>query len=1036
MENRKVLNIKGTVLDNNSLKNFMKKISASYEVKNDSSISTYPINRLNENYLFIEKTYRLLNEHIKKGIDIHSAGEWLLDNFYIIEETVKKIKKEMPIKKYKQLPGISGGTYNGFARVYFLASLIVSFRDSIIDDETLKLAISAYQEQRTLNMEEIWNLWIFLEIAIIENIREVCEKIYTSQIQKYKVEDIIERVIENKKQNNTKKIKNNTKSIKNNTYSFKNEIKYPFIEYMSYKLKRLGRKGIAYLNVLENEVDKLGLSIDDAIKKEHFDIAMQKVLIGNSITSIREISRINFLMLFEKINGVEEILKKDPAKIYSKMDYKTKSKYRNTIKEISKKTKISENYISNKVLELCKNKKDKKEHVGYYLIDDGYNELIKALGFNRKFSHARNKTKINRYINAVFIITAFLVLGFGAWLFQKTSDIIFSIIIMTISVIPISEIWIQILNYILVKTIKPSIIPKMDFSDTIPAEYSTIVVIPTIINSQDKVRRLMHRLEVYYLANKSDNLYFALLGDCTASKNEKESVDEDIIKEGLNLTNYLNNKYVKNEKKIFFFLYRNRIWNTGEKSFLGWERKRGLLCQFNEFLINGKNSFRINTIEGTNLKIKYVITLDADTFLCLDTAKQLIGAMAHILNKPKIENRIVTKGHAIMQPRIGIDLESNRKTTFSKIFSGEGGTDLYANAISDVYQDNFGEGIFTGKGIYDLIVFNKVLKKEIPENTVLSHDLLEGCYLRAGLASDIFLMDGCPAKYNSYMLRFHRWTRGDVQLINWLKNTIITKDGAKALNPLSKLSKYKIFDNLRRISVPVFSLILILIGLFIKKQSIFLLGIICVVFPSVLDLGNYIIFKKNETNVAYRNIIKTISNLTASLIRGFLELAFLPNKVVKTIDAITRSIYRLKISKNNLLEWTTSEDVEKQVLTNIKSYYKEMTGNWLLGVVCIFIGMIYRKIITLTIGTIWIIAPIIACIISKETTNRQKLLKDDSKYLKNIGEKTWEFFKDNINEKNNFLPPDNYQEDRKDKVAHRTSPTNIGLRITSNYFCF
>ena len=1028
MENKKVLNIKGAVLDNNSLRNFMKKTAASYEVKKYSNRGTYPIDRLNENYLFIEKTYSLLNEHIKKGIDIHPAGEWLLDNFYIIEETVKKIKKEMPAKKYKELPGIASGIYTGFARVYLLAALIVSFRDNIVDDETLKLAISAYQEQKPLNMEEIWNLWIFLEISIIENIRGVCEKIYSSQIQKYKVEEIIERVIEKKEQKSFKSIKFNSNNIKN-------EIKYPFIEYMSYKLKKHGRKGIAYLNVLENEVNKLGISIDDAIKKEHFDIAMQKVLIGNSITSIREISRINFLMLFEEINGVEDILKKDPAKIYKQMDYKTKSNYRNTIKEISKKTKISENYIANKVLELSQTNKDEKAHIGYYLMDDGYNELIKKLGFNNRLLRASNKTKVNRYINAVFIITFFLVVSFGAWLFYKTNNIILSIVSSIISIIPISEIWIQVLNYMLVKTVKPSIIPKMDFSNGIPKEYSTIVVIPTIINNSQKVKELMHKLEVYYLANKSENLYFALLGDCTSSKNEKENYDEEVIKEGLRLTKDLNNKYAQNSKNKFFFLYRNRTWNNGEKSFLGWERKRGLLCQLNDFLINKKNTFRINTIAETNLEIKYVITLDADTALCLDTATQLVGAMAHILNRPKIENRVVIKGHGILQPRVGIDLESNRKTIFSKIFSGEGGTDLYANAISDVYQDNFGEGIFTGKGIYDLNVFNKILEKEIPENTVLSHDLLEGSYLRAGLVSDIFLIDGCPAKYNSYMLRLHRWIRGDFQLIGWLNKTIITRDGEKHTNPLSKLSKFKIFDNLRRCQVPVFALILILMGLFLKIKSVYFLGLICVLFPSLLDLGNYIIFKKNEANVAYRNIVKTISNLTASLIRGFMELAFLPNRAVKTLDAAIKSMYRLKISKEHLLEWTTSEETEKKAGTSFISYYKCMTGNWLLGALCIVIGTIFSNITSLIIGIIWIIAPIIACKISKEETNNQTLGKEDKEYLNKIGEKTWKFFKDNINEKNNFLPPDNYQEDRKDKIAPRTSPTNIGLRTTRSYIC-
>ena len=666
MKNRKILSIKGTVLDNNSFISFMEKIAASYEVKSKSNLNTYPIDRLNQNYTLIEKTYNLLNEHIKKGIDVHPAGEWLLDNFYIVDETVKNIKKEMPRNKYKELPGIANGSYEGYARIYLLSALIVSFRDNKIDDETLKIALQSYQKQKSLNMEEIWNLWIFLEIAIIENIRGVCENIYVSQIQKYRVEEIIERVIEKKNVQKFQKLKDKIRN--NNT---KNEIKYPFIEYMSYKLKRLGKKGIAYLNILENEVQKIGITVDEAIKKEHFNIAMQKVLIGNTITSIREISRINFLELFEEINGVEDILKKDPAKVYSKMDYKTKGYYQTVIKEISAKTKISENYIANKLLELSNKNEGKKAHVGYYLIDEGYNELIKALGVSHKFLKVDLKTKVNRYINSFYVVTIMLSILFGIIVFNKTQNIIHGIITFGLALIPISEIWIQILNYILIKMGKTKTIPKMDFSEGIPEEYATMVAIPTIINSKQKVKDLMHKLEVYYLANKTENLYFTLLGDCTASKNKNEDFDEEVIKEGLKLAENLNNKYSKNSIPKFYFAYRNRTWNAGEKCFLGWERKRGLLCQFNEFLINGNNSFRINTLEGTTLKIKYVLTLDADTCLPLDTATSLVGAIAHILNEPEIKKGVVVKGHGIIGPRVGIDLESSRKTTFSKIFAEE-----------------------------------------------------------------------------------------------------------------------------------------------------------------------------------------------------------------------------------------------------------------------------------------------------------------------------------------------------------------------------
>ena len=451
--NNKFLSIKGTVLDNQQLQIYMEKSAMNAEISNESSKSTYPIPRLSDNFKFIEKTHNLLNEHIKKNIEIYPAGEWLLDNFYIIEETVKKITQELTLKKYTNFPGIASGAYKGYSRIYVLASEIVAYTENKINDEVLTLAVLAYQRKKTLSMEEIWNLWLFLEIALIENIRTVCEKIYLSHIQKYKVESIIERLIDRKEKQEFKPVKDEYKS----QMSYK-EIKYPFIEYMSYKLKKYGKQGIAYLNILEEQVEKMGLTISDAIKKEHFDIAIQKVLIGNGITSIREINRINFLNLFEEINGVEELLKQDPANVYDKMDYKTKEYYRNKIKSLSKKTKLSEIYIAKKTLELSnKASKEKQRHIGYYLIDKGINELILTLGGKAKY---RNEKP---YMLYVYVFPFILSCLFGV-IVNSISNLWISIITVILTYIPISEICIQILNYILGKVVKPKLIPKLDFA--------------------------------------------------------------------------------------------------------------------------------------------------------------------------------------------------------------------------------------------------------------------------------------------------------------------------------------------------------------------------------------------------------------------------------------------------------------------------------------------------------------------------------------------------------------------------------------------
>ena len=470
---------------------------------------------------------------------------------------------------------------------------------------------------------------------------------------------------------------------------------------------------------------------------------------GNSILSLKEILRVNFLSLFEEINGVEEVLKKDPANVYLKMEYKTKDEYRNEIKKISEETKISEIYIANKIIEIASKKdEDKKRHIGYYLIDEGKQELYNALGIKQK-KRLKTYSKIKRYVFGIYTITTLVSLLLGFSLYLKYKNIVLFFFSLFVIYIPVSEVVIQVINFILSKIVKPKLIPKLDFSSGVPRECSTFVVIPTIIDSKEKVKELFKKLEVYYLANKSKNIYFALLGDCIKSQNEKEKIDSIVIKTGIEEVKKLNEKYSnkkysnndeENSFPIFHFLYRQRTWNPSEECYLGWERKRGLLCQFNDFLINGNNPFLVNTIsENENIvpKIKYVITLDSDTNLLLESGISLIGTMAHILNKPILNESkdSVIEGHGIIQPRVGINLKSSRKSIFTKIYSGIGGIDSYTNATSDIYQDNFDEGIFTGKGIYDLEVFHKVMSSEIPENKVLSHDLLEGSYLRCRLSN-------------------------------------------------------------------------------------------------------------------------------------------------------------------------------------------------------------------------------------------------------------------------------------------------------------
>jgi len=903
---------------------------------------------------------------------------------------------------------------------------ISAYTEYNINREVIEYCLVSYQKKKLLSMEEIWNIGLFLQITCIENIRNVSENIYNVQMQKYKVENIIERLVDNKPKDKQK--------YRYVNYSNSNlYIKYPFIEYMSYKLKKYGKKTEKYLKVLEEQVEKTGTNISDVIKKQHFEIANQKVLIGNSIKSLKEISRINFIEIFEKINGVEEILRNDPANVYQYMDYKTKELYRSNLKELSKKSKTSENYIANKIIKLSQNNKSNTEkgtHVGYYLISDGREELEKSLGIK----NIRIKNKDRKYIILVTILTVLT----SVWLSKNINSKFLQIILTILTILPVSNIVIGVIQYLSGKLVRPKLIPKIDMTNGIPKENATFVVIPTIINSKEKVHELMRRLEVFYLANKSNNIYFALLGDASSGDKQTENYDKEIIETGKKVIENLNNKYHSEEFPVFHFIYRKRFWNESEGYYLGWERKRGLLCEFNEFLLGNKNpDFHINTLncEKNIPKIKYIITLDSDTNLILNSGLELIGAMSHILNKPVLKNNVVIDGHALIQPRVGIDIDSSRKSLFTKIFVGCGGIDAYINAISDFYQDNFGEGIFTGKGIYDLEMFSKTMSKEIPENKVLSHDLLEGSYLRCGLASDILVLDGYPVKYISNISRVSRWIRGDWQIATWLLPNIKNKNGETKTNYLNRLSKFKIFDNLRRSLIEVSSLILILFCMFLKVAfeinvfSYILVGIAAILIPTILELIDEVIFRREIEK--QKNFLPNITGVKGSILRGVITIGTLPHKAYISINSIIKTLYRLLISKKGFLEWMTAEEAEKQAKNDLKSYYKQMIPNLILGIIIFVYGIFINKWM-LVFSFLWTLMPVFTWYISKEIKEEKEILSEkDNKYILDIARKTWNYFDDYLKEENNFLVTDNYQEDRKPITVDRTSSTNIGLSLVA-----
>lgn len=961
------------------MENYAKKLAINHSVKRGSNKNSFPLKFLKKDFEVIREAYDVLSESVSNNVPISPSGEWILDNFYLIEEQVNAIENDLSLEKYIRLPSV-----NGVARVYSIARKFVYYTDGVVTSEGIETFINAYQTKRVMSNEEIYELPIMLQIALIENIKNVSSRIIVEQLQKFKVESLIERIINNKKTEKFNKYKNI--SLSNEAASY--------IEYLTYLLKKMGKRGKPYLDTLEEEIIKVGTTSAEIISAMHYDMAVRRVSVSNSILSIKNIIRMNWNIVFENISSVEKILREDV--FYEKLDFATKEMYKDAINNFSKKANVSEIYIASQVINVAK---INNEHIGEFLIGEKSKDFLKNIGYKDTLADSLKnifeRKKLFWYLFFIYFPTILC-----SFLISKKYFFIF--------LIPISEIFVMLVNKIVSKFVKPKILPKLEKIDE---NVNTFVIVPTLLNSAQRVENMVKNIETYYLGNKMKGLYFCLLGDASEEDSEYVSHDDIVVKTGLEAIEKLNEKY---NTDIFHFIYRKRVYNKSQEKWLGYERKRGMITEFNNFLINGNNgTFKVNTIKNIP-KIKYVITLDADTELVLDSAKKLIGAMEHPLNRPEIKNGVVVKGYGLIQPKISISIKSWSASLFSRLFAGGAGIDIYSTAESNVYQDLFGEAIFTGKGIYNIEIFNQLLKNEIPENTVLSHDLLEGSYVRAGLATDIELIDGFPSRVNSYMMRLHRWTRGDWQIIGWLKN-----------KKINRLSKYKILDNLRRSLIDISVLLLFFCGYF-------WLPILVIFSPFILDVID-VILKNEKIKRKYKSYFPTIDGIKGSFYRSLVNLILLAYRAYICLKAICVTIYRLCISKKHLLEWLTAADAEKVLGKDLKSYLNEMIASPIIGILLVLSTLLYNPLSLIKVTfllVIWMIAPAISFLISRTMEkNENKITVDERKDLTEVASKTWNYFSSFMNKENNFLPPDNYQENRKFLVTNHTSATNIGLGL-------
>ena len=1010
----------------------------------------------------LTKAYRVLSGLAKAEKEISPAAEWLIDNFYIIQEQVVQTAIDFPKEYHRSVPLISGGDFDGLPRVYELILNYLNHTDNVIDRESLSLYIQSYQEHITLQLGEIWAVPIMLRLILIEKLAQKSSRVLYRKDVRGQVNKLLSAFDENSQDEPgafTTLISDWLKKKGDNGEPLQ------LVEIYN-QLQQTGRLWDEQKRWLNYRFRQYDMTLEEAMRIEAQKQSRLQVSIQNAVNSLRQSSETDWSDFVEECSVVEKILRLDPAGKYQEMDFRTRDQYRRIIERLSRGSDNHETDVAEYVLLMIEESEaedvidygdtaddtEKRKHVGYYLKDDGYSKLAKAIGYRmpmREKIMRRLKKNSAWYVSAIIFITIFFMTVLWYVTGAMDNPTIIGTLILLTALFPALDLSISAVNRFFAFFLPPRILPKMDYEDSIPDESRTLVVVPTMFTSPEDVRRQAENLEIRSLANPDTGLQFILLSDFTDAPEKEMETDQPILDAAHKAIEELNKKYSSKYGDKFFFMHRERLWNEGEKAWMGWERKRGKLEEFNRILCDSSAETTYKHIGGEfyetidKLPVKYVITLDSDTKLPPDSARNMVRTIAHPLNKAVYdeEKKRITKGYGIIQPRISIPPEFSNKTWFSKIFSGNVGLDPYSTAVSDIYQDLAGEALFAGKGIYDVSAFHKVLDDRFPENRILSHDLIESTYLRAGLATDFELFDDYPSTYVSYSKRNHRWTRGDWQIAAWLFKRAPLSSG-KEKNTINLLSKWKIFDNLRRSLNPFFLTVFFIAGWFLLPGAAWVwtvAALLILAYPIYISLSSD--FLNRPARVRWKLYLEKVrANLKVNSKQVLFTVIILPHQAVMQLDAIVRTLWRLKVSRKWLLEWTTASQIESTSPNSLGAYIQSQIFSVLLGLSILF-ASIFTSPQSLWIVTpffvLWTGAPVWLWSVSKPIQKEKaELSEKDIGKLRLYARRTWFYFERFVNEEYYWLPPDNHQEDPSIPVTERTSPTNIGLALVSTQVAY
>jgi cyclic beta-1,2-glucan synthetase len=1025
--------LRGELLSVEHLEEQARSLAASFTLARNSRRRVRAVlPRLADNARLLRTTYQNLVSAVHGGQSVLPAAEWLLDNFHEIEAAIREVRRNLPHRYYLELPKLASRDWRGMARVHAMAIEFIRHSDARFDLDRQARFLIAYQSVAPLTLGELWAWPSMLKLGLIENLRRLATEILENRIGEIAADAYYAKF----------------EAIGDQPLPrLPSRLSDAFVVRLLQRMRELGPR-VADLRVeLERRMAETDFTSTDAMRAEHQRQTTGHASVGNSITSLRLVATLDWNRAVERVSLIDQVLRRDPAGAYSRMDFASRDRYRVAVEEVAEPSGEAQVRVALRAIESARQGQEsarddpRRAHVGYYLIGAGRSEFEADVAYQPKplqrlrravFAHATGF-----YLGAIGVLTAAVSVA-AAWYARTQEAATASAVVAALVVaIPASQLAIAIVDRLAHRIARPRRLPRFDLEHGIPPSARTMVVMPTLLANVDGAKQLVERLEVQALANPDPSLHFALLTDFRDATTEARPEDASLLQVAVEGIAALNARHAGGR---FLLCHRSRMWNESEDVWMGWERKRGKLEEFNR-LLRGATDTSFHTVIGdTSIMpdVRYVITLDADTRLPRDAARQLIGIIEHPLNRPHYDadQRRVTHGYGILQPRVSVTLASAAGSAFARVYAGHTGVDPYTRAVSDTYQDLFGEGIFAGKGLYEVDVFMSALAGRVPENAMLSHDLFEGLHARAGLVSDIEVVDDFPSTVLSHAARQQRWVRGDWQILAWLFPWVPTPRGWER-SRLPLISRWKIFDNLRRSLVaPSMVGLLAAAWTWLPGDPGIWVGLAGAVlaFPLLMQLVRALRGPRPQQplSVFLHDLRNELETAAAQVI---LDVTLLPYHAWQMVRAIGLTLIRMVVTQRRLLEWETAAAASARIsrLTGFHRYWSGMwSGPAAAGVLGLLVISVRQEVLSLALPLLflWLISPWIAYRLSLPAAPHQRVPEaEDRAMLRRVARRTWRYFETYAGDDDHGLPPDNFQESPGPQVAHRTSPTNIGLGL-------